>query len=147
MNVPSEEELLRIFRSFAGCVLLSTFRKCAGQPYSRTPYSLFHTDRPSSAEHDIASADKETPAHFHSPQCRARCAKNCSCPTPLRYSAGLRLRRDSPLYVSRGRTKQKFPTAIRAVPAPSTFSQRLLQPKLSGRHVSHRNSAECRLKA
>ncbi len=32
-----------------GCVLLVTFRKCVGQPYSRAPYSVLYTDRPSSA--------------------------------------------------------------------------------------------------
>jgi hypothetical protein len=32
--------------SCAGCVLLITFRKCVGQPYSRAPYSVLHTDRP-----------------------------------------------------------------------------------------------------
>jgi hypothetical protein len=45
----------------ARCVLLIAFRKCVGQPYSRIPYSVLHTDRPSSAVYDILSAEKETP--------------------------------------------------------------------------------------
>jgi hypothetical protein len=40
-------------------VLLNTFKKCAGQPYS-----VLHTDRPISAEYDILSAEEETPEHL-----------------------------------------------------------------------------------
>ena len=58
MDVSSEGCCLT---SCAGCVLLITFRKCVGQPYSRTPYSVPHIDRPSSAEYDILSAEEETP--------------------------------------------------------------------------------------
>ncbi len=46
-------------------MLLITSRKCVGQPYSRTPYSVLHTDRPSSAEYDILSAEEETPERNH----------------------------------------------------------------------------------
>jgi hypothetical protein len=45
----------------AGCVLLITFRKCAGLLYRRAPYSVVHIGRPSSAEHNILSAEEETP--------------------------------------------------------------------------------------
>ena len=50
-------------------LLITSFSKCVGQPYSRTPYSVLHTDRPSSTEDDILSAEEETPeqlqARFH----------------------------------------------------------------------------------
>jgi hypothetical protein len=51
-------------------VLLKTLRRIRaadhihemfGQHCSRTPYSVFHTDRPSSAEYDILSAEEEMP--------------------------------------------------------------------------------------
>jgi hypothetical protein len=42
-------------------VLLITFRERVGQHYGRTPNSVLHADRPSSAEYDILSAEKETP--------------------------------------------------------------------------------------
>ena len=58
MNVSSEG---RCLIPCAGCVLLITFRKCVGQPYSRTPYSVLHTDRPSSTEYYILSAEEDTP--------------------------------------------------------------------------------------
>ncbi len=58
MNVSSEGCCLT---PCAGCVLLITFRKCVWKPYSRTPYSVFHTDRPSSAEYDILSAEEKMP--------------------------------------------------------------------------------------
>ncbi len=47
--------------TFAGRVLLITFRKIVGLPYSRTSYSVLHTNRPSSAEYDILSTEEETP--------------------------------------------------------------------------------------
>ena len=34
-------------------------RKHGGQLFSRTPYAVFHTDRPSSAKYNILSAEKE----------------------------------------------------------------------------------------
>ena len=37
------------------CVLLVTFKKFVAQPYSGTPYSVLHTDCPSSVEYDILS--------------------------------------------------------------------------------------------
>ena len=58
MNVSSEG---RCLTPCAGCVLLITFKKCAGQPYIRTPYSVLHTDRPRISEYDILSAEEETP--------------------------------------------------------------------------------------
>ncbi len=42
-------------------MLLITFRKCAGQPYSRAPYSALYTNRSSSAEYGILSAEEEPP--------------------------------------------------------------------------------------
>jgi hypothetical protein len=35
------------------------FRKYGGQLFSITPYSVFHTDRPSSAKYNILSAEEE----------------------------------------------------------------------------------------
>ncbi len=35
------------------------FRKHGGQLFSRTPFSVFHTDRPSSAKYSILSAEEE----------------------------------------------------------------------------------------
>ena len=60
MNVPSNRCCLALC---AGYVLLITIRKCVGQPYSRAPYpySVLHTDRLSSAEYEILSAEEETP--------------------------------------------------------------------------------------
>ncbi len=45
----------------AGCVLLITFLEICGQHYRKTPYSVLHTDRPSSAENIFLSAEEETP--------------------------------------------------------------------------------------
>ncbi len=45
---------------YAGCVPPIMFRKHGGQLFSRTPYSLFQTDRPSSAKYSILSAEEET---------------------------------------------------------------------------------------
>ncbi len=45
----------------AGCVVLITIRKYVGQPYSRIPYSVLHTDCPSSTEYGVSSAEEETP--------------------------------------------------------------------------------------
>ncbi len=51
-------------------MLLSTMRRMRaaddvqnlfGQHCSRAPYSVLHTDRPSSAEYDLLSAEEETP--------------------------------------------------------------------------------------
>ncbi len=35
------------------------FKKHGGQLFSRTPYLVFHTDRPSSAKYNILSAEEE----------------------------------------------------------------------------------------
>jgi hypothetical protein len=42
-------------------MLLITFRKFVVQHYIRYLYSVLHTDRPSSAEYDILSAEEEMP--------------------------------------------------------------------------------------
>ena len=43
----------------AGCVPPIIFRKHGGLLFSRTPYSVFHIDRPSSAKYNILSAEEE----------------------------------------------------------------------------------------
>jgi hypothetical protein len=64
-----------------------TFRKYVGQHYSKAPYLVLLTDRPSSAEHDSLSAEEETPeqleARLHylsgdmrGPKCRRRFGSN-----------------------------------------------------------------------
>jgi hypothetical protein len=45
------------------------FRKHGGQLFSRTPYSVFHTDRPSNAKHSILSAEEEELAQLRALLC------------------------------------------------------------------------------
>jgi hypothetical protein len=77
MNVSSKGCCLA---PFAGFVLLITFRKYVGQLYSRAPCSVLHTDYPSSVEHDILSAEEETPAQLGA---RLHLMSNDMCGLPL----------------------------------------------------------------
>jgi hypothetical protein len=53
INLSNQGDLLYCLTPCAGCVPLIMFRKHGGQLFSRTPYSVFHTDRPIIAKYNI----------------------------------------------------------------------------------------------
>ncbi len=50
-----------------------------GQHYSRAPYSVLHTDLPSSAEYDILSAEEEMPEQLRTRLNLMSDAHNAQC--------------------------------------------------------------------